>query len=64
MTSLASMTSNHSMASKIHNCDVLYIQNGFTAASNFFDLKNFCGLNSLRGHYDLNDLISSEYCKN
>ena len=64
MTSLALMTSNHSMASKIHNCDVLYIQNGFTAVSNIFDLKNFGGLNSLRGHYDLNDLISSEYCKN
>ena len=50
------MTSNHSMASKIHNCDVLYIQKGFAAISSFCDLKKFGGLNSLRGHYDLNDL--------
>ena len=64
MTSLASLASNHSSASKIDNCDVLYIQNEFAALSSFFDLKNFGGLNSLRGRYDLNDLISSEYCKN
>ena len=64
MTSLASMTSNLSMASNIHNFDVLNIQNGFAVVSSFCDLWNFGGLNSLRGHYDLNDLISSEYCKN
>ena len=60
MTSLASMTSNHSMASNIHNFDVLNIQNGFAALSSFCDLKIFDDLDSLRGHYDL---ISSEYCK-
>ena len=52
------------MASNIHNFDVLNIQNGFAAVSSFCDLKNFGGLNSLRGHYDLNDLIPSEYCEN
>ena len=64
MTSLASITSNDSLASNIQNCDVLYIQNRFEAVGSFCGLKNFSGLNSLRGHYDLNDLISSEYCKN
>ena len=62
MTSLTSMTSDVYMASKIHNWDVLDIQNGFVANSSFCELNDLGGLNSLGGHVDLNGLISSECC--
>ena len=42
--------------------DVTDLQNEFATNSSFCGLNDLVGLNSIRGHVDLNGLISSEYC--